>query len=188
MEKRSQFRTRSIAFVGLSVALLAVSAWITIPLGPVPFTMQTFVCTFLLLALSPSEALASLALYVVLGAIGLPLFSGMSGGIGRIMGPTGGFLWGFVLGGIALVGVLALAKRRSAAIEYLAAGAFLIVVYLAGWLQLAAVSGMGLEAAFLAGVAPFIVLDAIKIALAVPVARAVRHAVGNRRSPSPAKL
>lgn len=174
----SATRTRSIAFVGLSVALLAVSAWITIPLGPVPFTMQVFVCLFLLLALQPREALGAIALYLALGAIGLPLFSGMTGGIGRIIGPTGGFLWGFLLGGVALVGVLALAKKRSLVVEYLASAAFLLVIYLTGWFQLAAVSGMGLPAAFAAAVAPFILIDIIKVALAVPLAHAVRTAAG----------
>ncbi len=176
--------TRSIAFIGLSVALLAVSAWITIPLGPVPFTMQVFVCTFLLLALEPRESLSAIALYLVLGAVGLPLFSGMSGGIGKIVGPTGGFLWGFLLGGTAAAAVLAIAKERAESLvaQGIAAAVFLLVVYLAGWLQLAAVSGMGLVAAFAAGVAPFILLDVIKIALAVPTAHAVRAGFGARKT------
>ena len=87
-------RTRSIAFVGLSMALLAVSAWISIPVGPVPFTLQTFVVVFAFLVLTPRECVAALTGYLALGAIGLPLFSSMRGGIGVLAGPTGGFLWG----------------------------------------------------------------------------------------------
>jgi biotin transport system substrate-specific component len=174
-------RTRSIAFCGLSVALLVVSAWITIPLGPVPFTLQTFVIVFILLALTPKEALASLGIYLVMGAVGLPVFSSMRGGIGVIAGPTGGFLWGFLLGAL-----VALAVRRALAgvrehhgmvVDFVCAASFLAVCYLCGWLQLAAVAGMSLQAAFLAGVAPFIIIDAIKLTAAVFTARAVRNAM-----------
>ena len=87
-------RTRSVAFVGLAVAIMAVSAWVTVPLGPVPFTLQMFAITFAIVMLSPKECMAAIVLYLALGAIGLPVFSGMSGGIAKLMGPTGGFLWG----------------------------------------------------------------------------------------------
>ena len=107
-------RTRSIAFAGLSVALLTVSAWITVPLGPVPFTMQTFVIVFLLLALKPSESLSAIAAYLVLGGIGLPLFSGMKGGMAALLGPTGGFLWSFfVAAAVAIVFLRVTGKRSS---------------------------------------------------------------------------
>lgn len=175
-------RTRSIAFCGLSIALMAVSAWITVPFGPVPFTLQTFVMVFVLLALQPGEALASIALYLGIGALGLPVFSSMRGGIGVLAGPTGGFLWGFLLGGMLAIGLLKLAgqlegKKRTLPWDIAAAVVFLVVCYACGWLQLAFVAGMGLEAAFLAGVAPFVLIDAAKLAFAVVIARAVRRAV-----------
>ena len=88
-------RTRSVAFVGLTIALMSVSAWVSVPLGPVPFTLQTFVMVFALLALAPKECLAAIAGYLILGGVGLPLFSSMRGGLGVLAGPTGGFLWGF---------------------------------------------------------------------------------------------
>ena len=94
-------RTRSVAYVGMTVALLAVSAWIALPLGPVPFTLQTFVLAFSLMVLRPGECLAALGAYLLLGAAGVPVFSGMRGGIGMILGATGGFLWGFLLGAVA---------------------------------------------------------------------------------------
>ena len=64
-------RTRSVAYVGMTVALLAVSAWIALPLGPVPFTLQTFVLAFSLMVLRPGECLAALGAYLLLGA-GVP--------------------------------------------------------------------------------------------------------------------
>ena len=91
-------RTRSIAFVALTVAITAVSAWVTVPLGPVPFTLQIFAVAFMVLVLQPKEAVAAITAYLVLGAVGVPVFSGMRGGIGVLAGATGGFLWGYLLG------------------------------------------------------------------------------------------
>ena len=170
-------RARSVAFCGIAVALLAVSAWITVPIGPVPFTLQTFAEVLVLAALKPREAISASAIYLLAGAIGLPFFSGMRGGIGVIMGPTGGFLWGFLVAGIVFVGLRGLVnKKQRLVVDYVLAFVFLIVVYLFGWLQLMLVNGLAPEAAFAVGVAPFVLVDAVKIAAAVPVARAVARA------------
>lgn len=77
---------------------MAVSAWVTVPLGPVPFTLQMFAITFAIVVLSPKEAIAAITGYLLLGAVGVPVFSGMRGGIGVLAGPTGGFLWGYLFG------------------------------------------------------------------------------------------
>lgn len=106
-------RTRSIAYVALTIAIMAVSAWITVPLGPIPFTLQMFAFTFAIVVLRPSEAMAATAGYLALGAIGVPVFSGMRGGIGVLMGPTGGFLWGYIFGVAAAVGLLHLVRTRT---------------------------------------------------------------------------
>lgn len=182
-------RTRSLAFIGLSIALMAVSAWVSIPLGPVPFTLQTFVMVFVLLALKPGECLASIAGYLVLGAIGLPVFSSMRGGIGVLAGPTGGFLWGFVLGAaVALAFLLVVRKAmgsneqartgvRGIVVDAIAAILFLVVAYACGCVQLMAVASLSFEAAFATAVAPFVIVDALKIAAALAVAKAVRQAI-----------
>lgn len=178
-------RTRSIAQVALCIAIMAVCAWVTVPLGPVPFTLQTFAVAFAILALRPGEAVAATAGYLVLGAVGLPVFSGMRGGIGMLAGPTGGFLWGFLAGAVVAVGVLwalrgfsAHGRREEAAASAVAALAFMVVTYAIGWAQLMAVSGMGPAEAFMTAVAPFVVVDVAKMAMAVVVATAVRRALG----------
>ncbi len=183
-------RTRSIVFVGLSIALLAVSAWISIPFGPVPFTLQTFVVVFAFLVLTPAQCIAAIAGYLVLGAIGLPMFASMRGGIGVLAGTTGGFLWGFLLGAaLAMVvrfALTALVHRREneeesashkvilMVIDFVAGFIFLAVTYVCGWAQLMAVALLSPEAAFIAGVAPFILIDIVKLVAAVLCARAVR--------------
>lgn len=99
-------RTRSVAFIGLTIAIIAVSAWITVPLGPIPFTLQMFAITFAIVVLQPREAIAAICGYLLLGALGVPVFSGMRGGLGVLAGPTGGFLWGYILGVSAAVALL----------------------------------------------------------------------------------
>ena len=81
-------RTRSVVFVGLTIAIMAVSAWVVVPLGPIPFTLQMFAITFAIVVLSPKEAIAAITGYLLLGAVGVPVFSGMRGGIGVLAGPT----------------------------------------------------------------------------------------------------
>ena len=92
--ERIPSRTRSIAFVALTIALMGVSAWVAIPFGPVMLTLQMFALMFALLALTPRECLAAIAGYLALGAVGLPMFSGMRGGIGMLLGPTGAICGG----------------------------------------------------------------------------------------------
>ena len=174
-------RTRSIAFVALTVAITAVSAWVTVPLGPVPFTLQIFAVAFMVLVLQPKEAVAAITAYLVLGAVGVPVFSGA----------TGGFLWGYLLGvGLAVAvrfGLKAVLARdgqakgaRAFVIDFLTGLVFLAVAYVCGWAQLMAVASMTPAAAFAAGVAPFILVDLAKLVAAVICARAVNAAVGRR--------
>ncbi len=180
-------RTRSIAFVALTIALMTVSAWVSIPLGSVPFTLQTFVMVFALLVLAPRACIAAITGYLVLGAIGLPVFSSMRGGIGMLAGPTGGFLWGFLLGAAVALVFLQMArfrmakketsKRHEFASELIAGLIFLAVAYLCGWVQLMAVAALDPAAAFLTAIAPFIVIDVVKLVAAVCTARAVSLAV-----------
>lgn len=177
-------RTRFVAFCGLSVALMAVSAWITVPFGPVPFTLQTFVMIFVLLALKPKQAIASVVIYLVMGAIGLPMFSSMRGGIGVLAGPTGGFIWGFLLGTLAAIGFLTITskfgsvrEKRPIVLDICAAFMFELVIYVCGWAQLTLVANLSPAVAFATAVVPFIIIDVIKMIAAVFTARAVRRAL-----------
>lgn len=173
-------RTRSIAFTALSIAIMTVSAWVTVPLGPIPFTLQMFAVTFAILVLTPRQAIAAIAGYLALGAVGVPVFSGMRGGIGVLMGPTGGFLWGYLIGVSIAVGVLALFRSRGVdnfAVGMLCGVVFTAIAYLCGWFQYQFVAGVGPLESFLVTVAPFILLDLAKIAAATAAARMVIRAL-----------
>ena len=148
MKSEALKRTETVAFCGLAIALLAISAWVTVPLGPVPFTLQTMVLVFVVVLFPPREALVSVFGYLALGAIGVPVFSGMKGGLASIVGPTGGFLVGFGIGAILAVLLLKAwrepeAKSARMLRAALAAVVLLLTSYVCGWLQLMALTGMG---------------------------------------------
>lgn len=173
-------RSRAVAFTALSIAIITVSAWITVPFGPVPFTLQMFAVTFAILVLAPKQAIGAIAGYLVLGAIGVPVFSGMRGGIGVLMGPTGGFLWGYLIGVSLAVAVLALLRSRG--IDNFGVGIacgliFTAVAYLCGWFQYMFVANVGPVESFLVCVAPFIIVDIVKVVAATAVARTVIRAL-----------
>lgn len=181
-------RTRSIAFVGLTIAIMGVSAWVAIPFGPVLLTLQMFALMFAIMVLTPKQCMAAIAGYLVLGAVGLPMFSGMRGGIGMLMGPTGGYLWGYLLGAVAALlvrealgramgGAKSLGGTKAFAVDMMVCLVFIVVTYVCGCFQYAAVVGVDLAAAFAVTIAPFAVPDVLKAVAAVLCARAVKRAI-----------
>jgi biotin transport system substrate-specific component len=173
---------RRVTTTALLAALLAASAVVSVPLGSVPFTMQVFVVVLVALVVPRSWAALAVATYLLVGAIGLPVFSGMRGGLAVLTGPTGGYLLGFLAAAPAGAWVRALLARGRipvALADCLAALAVVVVVYGFGLLQLMAVTGMDPVAAMAAGLAPFLILDGVKAAGAVLLAPAVRRAAGS---------
>lgn len=179
----SASRTKAIAYVGLSVAIMAIGSWVTVPIGPVPLTLQMFVIPLLICVLPAKWATAAIFAFIALGGLGVPLFSGFKGGIGALLGPTGGFLLGYLVAVPAAAFLLQAASRRVRskaalfACQLVAGMLFTLIAYVGGWLQYAAVSGLGLQAAFAVSVAPFIVPDILKVLVAVACAQPVRAVV-----------
>jgi biotin transport system substrate-specific component len=176
-------RTRSIVFVALSVAIIAVSAWVTVPIGPVPVTLQMFAIAFCILVLTPKQAMAAIVCYILLGAIGVPVFSGMRGGFGVLAGPTGGYIWGFVIAVAVASAVLALFRSRNIdnlGIAVLVGMIFTVVAYACGLAQYMAVAHVDFAAAFAVTVAPFVLIDLGKVVCAAIVARAVVRALPSK--------
>lgn len=172
--------TLRIARCGLCIALLAVASSISIPLGPVPFTLQTLVLALLPIALGGRDAVVTVALYLVLGVLGLPVFSGFSGGVASLVGPTGGFLWGFLVGTVAAAAVLHIQQLPEHARDIVAAIAMLLVSYALGTAQLIILMGMDPAEALMVAVVPFIVPDAVKLTAGVHIGRVVRRATAAR--------
>lgn len=172
-----QSRTRQLTLAALITAMLSASAWIAIPAGAVPVTLQVFVVLLAALLLRPATATAALAAYLLLGAVGIPVFSGGQGGIGVLAGPTGGYLVGFMLAASFGSATRIALERRGAQIaaDVCAVILGIALIYLVGWAWLATVTGMSAGAALAAGVAPFVVADAIKGVVAFGIAKAVRR-------------
>ena len=187
-------RTQSIVLCGLSIALLAVGAAITLPFGPVPFTLQTLMLILIVLILTPQETVAAVGGYLLLGAIGLPLFSGFRGGFGILLGPTGGFLMGFFVAALLVAalrgafGPKATGKKGSLALDVASILIVILSYYAFGLAWFMSLTGSTLTGALGLCVLPFLIPDAIKAAAAFicaqPVRIALKRAVPTALNPS----
>jgi biotin transport system substrate-specific component len=167
----SRLTTRELAVAALFTALLAVSAYISIPLGSVPFTLQVYVVLLAGMVLGPRLGVLAVIAYLVLGLVA-PVYSGGASGLGALFGPTGGYLIGFVPA--VLVAGLVAGKCGTSLTRLLAAGlAGIVPVYLLGAVWLAVQLELSPGAAVAAGVAPFVWVDALKALAAALTARAL---------------
>jgi biotin transport system substrate-specific component len=175
-----------MARVALMAALTAVAAQITIPLPPVPFTLQVLMVVLSGLLLGPRLGALAQGTYLLLGAAGLPVFAGFKGGLGALVGPTGGYLVSYPLAA-ALAGLAAVAVARPgrfrAVLSGTAAGLLALVpIYGLGASWLASQAGLSPAAALAAGVLPFVLLDALKVVLAALLAASVAPQISAQRS------
>jgi biotin transport system substrate-specific component len=158
--------------------LLAVSAKVQVPFYPVPLTLQTLVVLLLGAALGARLAAASVALYLIEGLAGLPVFAGAVAGPVYMAGPTGGFLVGFLVAA-ALIGFVADRRWDRSWIRLLASLSLgHAIVFAFGFLWLAEL--IGAQKAFAAGVAPFVLATIVKTLLAVALVGAGRSALERR--------
>lgn len=190
-EKSTANKRRSMIYdivvIAISAALITVCSWISIPLGPVPFTLQTLAILAVLLTLGGRRGTIAIVVYLALGAIGVPVFAGFKGGPAALLGPTGGFLVGFIAAALIfwLLEKLVFARLMSTPAKRLVFGLinsliFELVLYVVGviWFMTvyAAKTGpIGLGAVLSMCVIPFIIPDIVKmIAAAVIGSRAYR--------------
>jgi biotin transport system substrate-specific component len=166
-----------LVWTALLAACITVGAWFQLPIGPVPVTLQPLFVFLAGYLLGPAHGAGAVALYVLAGVVGIPVFAGGHAGLGVLLGPTGGFLVGFVLA----AGVAGLAARRRApraglswARGLVAGVAALAVAYAVGVAWLARVLHLGPRQAVVVGVLPFVGPDLVKVAVAVAVARRLR--------------
>ena len=173
-------RAKPLAYAAVAAALIAVCAWITVP-TVVPFTLQTFAIFLAVGVLGGKLASAAVGVYLLLGAVGLPVFSGFSGGIGRLAGATGGYLVGFLLLTLAMWGMEAL-LGRGPVVFVLSGIVGLAVCYAFGtaWFVLVYTSAsgpIGVASALWMCVIPFLLPDGLKLALALILSRRLAPAL-----------
>ncbi len=167
---------RCVMVTSIGAGLTALGARLSIPWWPVPITMQVFVVLLCGAGLGRRWGAAAQAEYVLAGTLGLPVFAGASAGPGVLLGPTGGYLMGFIAAAY-ITGWLTEILGRRGARPYAAALAGAATIWVFGWAWLAVWMGVvrqeaaPLGAAFAAGVMPFIVPDVVKAVAAAAAAR-----------------
>ena len=172
--------------VALMAAFTAVAAQIAIPLEPVPFTLQVLAVILTGLLLGPRYGALAMAIYLLVGVIGVPVFAGFRGGLGSLLGDTGVYLLAYppaaALAGVAAGAVANAPRRRALIVGFLWGSLALAVIYALGATWLAVLAGLSPGAALVAGVLPFVVFDLIKVGLANLVAVAVAPAIAASRA------
>ena len=162
--------TRKLTRCALFAAMMALCAWIGIPVGHTVFTMQTFGVLLTLGLLGGKRGTISILCYLLMGAVGLPVFSGFRGGIGAILGPTGGYLWGFLATGL-IYRALEKWNRPMAMIAGLAA------CYGCGTVWYMHYTGGALAAVLTQAVVPYLIPDGLKLVLALRLTRRLERYV-----------
>ena len=176
-----------IAVIAVSAALITICSWISLQVGPVPVTLQTMAVLAVLLTSGGRRGTIAITVYLALGAVGVPVFAGFKGGPAAFLGPTGGFLAGFIAAALVywlfeklVFGRLMTTQKKRIIFGFLASLIFEIVMYTVGviWFMTvyAAQTGpVGLVTVLGWCVIPFIIPDLIKIAAAVMISsRAAR--------------
>jgi len=165
---------RGLVYASLLGAATAAGAYIIVPLPPVPITLQTLFMALAAALLGARLGALSQVVYVLLGLIGLPVFAGGKAGFGVLLGPTGGYLVGFVAGAY-VTGFLVDRMHHPGALRIaLAVAVGYLVVYVPGVIQLSLVAKISMLEAFSLGALPFLIGDALKtaaIAIVVPKVR-----------------
>lgn len=165
-------KIKQISICAIFTAIIAATAWISIPTPfGVNMTFQLFGVCLSSYLLGVKGAVAATAAYIALGAAGLPVFSSFTGGIGILLGTSGGFLWGFLLTAV-LCGISR--KTQKKIIKYPLMILSVLLCHAAGVTQFCVVSGVGIWAAFLTASLPFLLKDLILVFLAEIIAKKVK--------------
>lgn len=157
-------KIRDMTRCAMFAALLGICAWISVPMGDLAISLQTIAVFLALGVLGGRKGSLTFLVYLTLGAVGLPVFTGMQGGLGILLGPTGGYLWGFLASGLIF---WILEKRLPL---WLSMTLGLLACYTCGtaWYYLA-YANTGLWAVIVKCVAPYLLPDGIKLAVAMLV-------------------
>ena len=174
-------KTYDMAYIAAFTVLIAICSWISIP-TLVPFTLQTFAVFLSVSVLGGKRGTAAVIIYVLLGAIGVPVFAGFSGGLGIILNNTGGYIIGFILSAL-IMWLMESVLGRKLWVQGLSMVLGIIACYAMGtiWFMLVYMRTTGpVGAGTVLGwcVIPFLIPDAVKIALALALGNALRKPLG----------
>lgn len=171
------FTTRQLVFTALMSVIIAVCSWISIP-SEVPFTLQTFAVFCALSILGGKCGTFAVLVYIILGAVGIPVFAGFSGGLGILLGPTGGYIIGFlILAGVYWLGEKLSKSNFIISIISMLIGLLLCYAFGTAWFMYVYANkaeAIDLATALKWCVLPFIIPDLIKLAIALLISSRVK--------------
>jgi biotin transport system substrate-specific component len=177
-------KMRSLVLCSLMAGLMASGAFIIIPIGPVPIVLTNLFVLLSGLFLGAQWGMAGAALYLLVGAMGLPVFSGGRGGLAHLFGPTGGYLFGYILSS-GITGFIAERFHRSLKGSVVAVLFGSLVIYGLGVPWLKCITQMSWNKALMVGLLPFLPGDALKAAMAVILFRSVKPILDRLVRPVP---
>ena len=187
--KSSKLEIKKIVLIALMTAMICVISpfAVAIPISPVPISLATFAIYLVVILLGCKDGTLSVLIYVVLGFAGAPVFTGFTGGVAKVLGPTGGYIIGYVF--LALIEGLFVKKARESRQHKTTIGASImifagmllgtVVLYIFGTFWLAKQSGMTLLAAFFVAVVPFVIGDIVKMIIALFIGKKIRSVLIN---------
>ncbi len=167
-------KTAEMTKIALLVAMNCISAYLIVPLpfSLSPIALQTVVINLVGFLLKPKQAFMVMLVYILVGLIGVPVFTGGTAGPAKMFGPTGGYIWGFLIAAT----LIAWLKGKTYNFKRFVAVSVIIgipVIYILGAIQLKLLTDMNWEAVIVSGVLPFIPLDVVKCIVAAILARPV---------------
>ena len=169
-------KTQDLVKCALFTAIICISAYISIPLPftPVPITLQTAAVMLCAVLLGGKKGAMAVILYVILGAVGLPVFSGGKGVIGVLVGATGGYIWGFIPAAYITGKITEIFTIKSFKAYFAVMALGVVIIYIAGTMQYSFTANISFTAALASAVTPFIFADTVKIAAAAMIAGRLR--------------
>ena len=174
---------QKMVLAALMAALTAAGAYMVLPIGPVPIVLQSLFVLLSGLLLGSRWGAASMGVYLLAGLLGLPVFAGGGGGLAKFLGPTGGYLVGFILAAF-IIGLVAEHSRGKIWLNLLGLVAGSLVIYLCGVTWLKVVLGVSLAKALALGMFPFLPGDAAKIVAALALGRTLAPLVEEQGNPA----
>ena len=161
------FSVQKMAIIALMTAVLCILAPISIPIfiSPVPVSLGVLAVYLTAYVLSPLDATISVIIFILLGTFGLPVFSGYSGGLSKLVGPTGGYIIGFLF--TVYISSLFIHMKKGIIFDVIGMITGLALCYILGTIWFSYQQGKGFIASLLLCVVPFLIGDAIKIIVAV---------------------
>ena len=164
--------TKTMALIGVMTAIICVMGPLSLPIGPVPLSLGTLAIYFAVYVLGMKKGVIACLVYLLIGLVGVPVFAAFSSGPAKLLGPTGGYLIGYIF--LALICGFVIDKTDNMAICFFGMLLGTAVLYMFGTAWLAYSAKMTFQKALAAGVLPFIAGDAAKIVIAIIAGGEVR--------------